>query len=186
MSPFPTAILTSLALAACTSIVPSTAARLAAMDPLTADPAAMELVVILPPGFAVSPGSATLKLSADRGAEHKSGRFNLAERPAAAGVNVPEGGSARGFVIAPADVPRMRAFQSEIAAWKREGGAKGSLGMGLGGCAVDGGPSPDSTGSVLIRLREDGPLLPLIAEGKLSDLLGADVLAAIKPCQGAE
>jgi hypothetical protein len=186
LSPFHTTILTSLALAACTSIVPSTAARLAAMDPLTADPAAMELVVILPPGLAVSPGSAKLELSADRGTEHRSGSFQLAERPAASGVTVPDGGTARGFVIAPADVPRMRALQTEIAAWKREGDAKGSLGMGLGGCAVDGGPAPDATGSVLIRVREDGPFLPLITEGKLPDLLGPEVLAAIKPCKGAE
>lgn len=183
---FHTTILTSLALASCTSIVPSTAARLAAMDPLTADPAALELVVVLPPGLAVTPGSAKLELSADRGAEHKSGSFRLAEGPAAAGVAVPEGGSARGFVIADADVPRMRALQAEIAEWKREGAAKGSLGMGLGGCAVDGGPAPDAKGSVLIRVQEGGPFLPLVADGKLSDLLGAEVLAAIQPCKGAE
>lgn len=186
MSPFHTAILTSLALAACTSIVPSTAARLSAMDPLTADPAALELVVVLPPGLAVMPGSAKLELSADRGAEHKSGSFRLAERPAAAGVAVPEGGSARGFAIAEADVPKMRALQAEIAAWKREGDAKGSLGMGLGGCAVNGGPAADARGSVLVRVQEGGPFLPLIADGRLSDLLGAEVLAAIKPCKGAE
>ncbi|WP_374434596.1 hypothetical protein [Tabrizicola sp.] len=186
MSPFHTAILAILALAGCTSLVHSTAARLATMDPLTADPAALELVVVLPPGLAVTPGSAKLELSADRGAEHKSGSFQLAERPAAAGVAVPEGGSARGFAIAEADVPKMRALQAEIAAWKREGAAKGSLGMGLGGCAVDGGPAADARGSVLIRVQEGGPFLPLIADGKLSDLLGAQVLAAIKPCKGAE
>ncbi|MFZ1345406.1 MAG: hypothetical protein WAS32_00645, partial [Tabrizicola sp.] len=47
---------------ACTAIVPSTAARLASFDPLTANPAVIELVVILPPGLAVSPGSARLEL----------------------------------------------------------------------------------------------------------------------------
>jgi hypothetical protein len=186
LSRFHTTLLASLALAACTSIVPSTAARLATLDPLTADPAALELVMILPPGFAVSPGSAKLDLSADRGAEHKSGSFQLAERPVAPGVPVPEGGSARGYAIAAADVPRMRALQAEIAAWKREGAAKGALGIGLGGCAVNGGPAADATGSVLIRVREGGPFLPLIADGKLSDLLGPEVLAAMKPCKGDE
>lgn len=186
MSPFHTTLLASLALAACTSVVPSTAARLAAMDPLTADPAAIELVVILPPGLAIIPGSAKLELSADRGAEHKAGSFSLSERPVAPGVAAPEGGTARAFAIAEADVPRMRALQTEIAAWKREGAANGSLGMGLGGCAVNGGPAADATGSVLIRVREDGPFLPLIADGKLADLLGPEVLAAIKPCKGGE
>lgn len=186
MSPFHTTLIASLALAACTSIVPSTAARLAAMDPLTADPAAIELMVILPPGLAIIPGSAKLELSADRGTEHKAGSFSLAEHAAVPGVAVPEGGMARAFAIAEADVPRMRALQAEIAAWKREGAAKGSLGMGLGGCAVNGGPAADATGSVLIRVREDGPFLPLIADGKLADLLGPEVLAAIKPCKGGE
>lgn len=173
-------------LAACTALVPSTAARLAATDPLTADPAALELVVILPPGLAVSPGSAKLDLSADRGAEHKSGSFQLADRPVPADIKLPDGATARGFAIAEPDVDRMRALQAEIAEWKRDGAAKGSLGLGIGGCATGEGPAPDATGSVLIRVREDGPFLPLIENGKLADLLGPKVLAAIKPCQAAE
>lgn len=180
------AALALLALSACSSLVPSTAARLAALDPLTADPAALELVVILPPGLAVSPGSAKLELSADRGTEHRSGSFALADRPVTGGFAVPKGGTARGFAIAVSDVDRMRALQAEIAEWKRDGAARGSLGLGIGGCAIGAGPEPDAKGSVLIRLRADGPFLPLIAEGKLADLLGPEVLAAIKPCQGAE
>lgn len=178
--------LAALALSACSALVPSTAARLAALDPLTADPAALELVVILPPGLAVSPGSATLDLSADRGAEHRGGSFRLADRPAPAGLDLPEGTTARGFAIADKDVERMRALQTEIAGWKREGAAEGRLGLGIGGCAVGDGPAPDATGSVLIRVREGGPFLPLITKGKLADLLGPEVLAAIKPCQAAE
>ncbi|NJS38151.1 MAG: hypothetical protein HC783_03120 [Rhodobacteraceae bacterium] len=80
----------------------------------------------------------------------------------------------------------MRALQADIAQWKRAGGAKGSLGLGLGGCAIGTGPAPDAVGSVLIRLVDGGPFLPLIIEGKLADLLGPEVLAAIEPCKGAE
>lgn len=174
------------ALSACSALVPSTAARLAAVDPLTADPAALVLVVILPQGLAISPGSAKVELSADRGDDHTGGRFQLADRPVPAGLALPEGATARGFAIADTDVERMRALQAEIAGWKREGAAKGALGLGIGGCAVGDGPAPDATGSVLIKLRDDGPFLPLIADGRLSDLLGAEVLAAIKPCQAAE
>jgi hypothetical protein len=186
MLPFLRALTASLALTACASIVPSTAARLAGFDPLTADPAAIELVVILPPGFTVSPGSARLKLSAVRGPERREGSFLLEDRPAAQGFEVPPGASARRFAIADADIPRMRALQADIAAWKREGEARGSLGVGMGGCAVGDGPAAEARGSVLIRVTTDGPFLPLIDDGKLADLLGADVLAAIKPCQGAE
>lgn len=180
------AIAASLALAACSAIVPSTAVRLASFDPLTADPAAIELVVILPPGLAISPGSAKLELSADRGSEHRSGSFRLADRPVAPGTEVPAGATARGFSIAEPDVDRMRALQAEVAGWNASGAAKGALGIGIGGCAIGDGPAPDATGSVLIRVREDGPYLPLIANGKLADLLGPEVLAAIQPCQAAE
>lgn len=186
MTPSRFGALCFVALSACTALVPSTAARLSALDPLTADPAALELVVILPAGLAVTPGSAKLELSADRGAEHKAGGFILADKPAAPDLDLPPDATVRGFSIADQDIDRMRALQAEIAGWKRQGAAKGSLGLGIGGCAIGGGPAPDATGSVLIKLRADGPFLPLIADGKLSDLLGAKVMAAIKPCQAAE
>lgn len=180
------AAVVAIALSGCTALVPSSAARLARLDPLTADPAALELVVILPPGLAISPGSAKVELSAVRGTEHMGGSFQLADRAAPKGIDLPEAATARGFAIAEPDVARMRALQGEIAAWKREGEAKGSFGIGIGGCAVGAGPAPDATGSVLVRVENDGPFLPLIVDGKLADLLGAEVLAAIKPCQAAE
>jgi hypothetical protein len=175
-------VLSALVLSACAAIVPSTAARLATMDPLTADPAAIELVVTLPPGLAVTPGSARLEFGAERGGESRKGSFILEERE----VALTDGTTARGFALTEADAAKMRLLQTEIAAWKREGPAKGSLGLGLGGCAVGSGPAPDAVGSVLIRMAEGGPFLPLIREGKLADLLGAEVMAAIEPCKGAE
>ena len=186
MPPFRLAIATCLSLAACASIVPSTVARLAGFDPLAADPAALDLVVVLPPGLAVTPGSAQLNLTAQRGAEALEGRFRLEDRPLTEAVPLPRGATARQFALAAEDVDRMRALQARIAEWKRQGDASGSLGMGLGGCAIGAGPAPDATGSVLIRVAEGGPLLPLVAEGRLADLLGPEVLAAIKPCQGSE
>lgn len=186
MLPALRAFLGLLALSACASVVPSTAARLAAFDPLTADPAALELVLILPPGLAVTPGSARLDLSASRGRERRSGSFRLAERPVPPGIPLPKNATARGFAIAEADVARMRALQAEIAVWKREGSARGQFGLGIGGCAIGDAPAPDARGSVLIRVDRDAAFLPLVADGRLSDLLGPEVLRAIKPCQAAE
>lgn len=175
-----------LGLAACGAVVPGTAARLAAIDPLVADPGAIELVVVLPPGLSVTPGSAVLEFGATRGSERRSGRYVLDDIPAPPTVAIPDGATARVYALTDKDAERMRALQAEIAGWKREGAAKGSLGLGIGGCAVGEGPAPDAVGSVLIRMVEDGPFLPLIREGKLADLLGAEVLAAIEPCKGAE
>ncbi len=178
--------LASLALAACSAIVPSTAARLAAIDPLTADPAAIELVVILPPGLAISPGTAELRLGASRGKDQLAQSFRLEDRPVVPGIDLPEGATARQFALAEPEVAQMRALQARIGRWKQEGKAQGTFGLGIGGCAIGAGPAPEARGSVLIRLAKDAPFLPLIADGKLSDLLGAETLAAIKPCQGAE
>ncbi len=176
----------ALLLGACSALVPSTAARLASLDPLTADPAVIEVVAVLPPGLAVVPGSARLDLSAERGTERLAGRFRLVDRPAGTTQDLAPGVTARGFAIADADVDRMRALQADIATWKREGDARGSLALGIGGCAIGDGPGPDATGSVLIRVAADGPFLPLINRGRLADLLGPEALAAIKPCKGAE
>ena len=180
--PFALALLAT----ACSAVVPSTAARLATMDPLTADPAALELVILLPPGLAVVPGSARLAFGATRGAETRSGSFALEDRPLPAGITPPTGATPLALALTAADADRMRALQADIAEWKREGGAKGSLGLGLGGCAIGVGPAHDAVGTVLIRLVDGGPFLPLIREGKLADLLGPEVLAAIEPCKGAE
>jgi hypothetical protein len=172
-----------LLFSACASVVPTTAARLAMLDPLTADPAAIQVAVILPPGLAVKPGSATLEFGATRGTESLNGSFALKDVPATPGVTAPLGSTARIYALTEVDAARMRRLQAQIAVWKDEGAAKGSLGLGIGGCATGPGPAPDATGSVLIRLTEDVPFLPLIREGRLADLLGPDVLAAIQPCK---
>jgi hypothetical protein len=178
-------VLAALFLSSCASIVPSTATRLATLDPLTVDPANIEVVVILPPGLAVKPGSAKLEFGATRGAESLSGSFALTDTPANPGVTAPAGSVARIYALTEADAARMRQLQTQIAQWKTEGEAEGRLGIGIGGCAIGNGPARDAKGSVLIRLAEDGPFLPLIREGRLADLLGADVLAAIQPCRSA-
>lgn len=180
------ATLAFAALSACSALVPSTASRLSALDPLTIDPAALELVMILPPGLVVRPGSARLELSATRGNQQESARFVLEDRPLRGEVAVPAGATAWGFAVAAEDVARLRATQATIAGWKSDGTARGSLGLGIGGCAVGDGPAMDATATVLIRTSGNGPLLPLIADGRLADLLGTDVLAAITPCTGAE
>lgn len=179
-------LLACLALSSCASVVPLTAARLAATDPLTADPGAIELLVILPAGLSVTPGSAVLEFGATRGQESRSGRYRLRDVAVPPDVAVPADGSARVYALTDKDAESMRALQAEIAAWKREGAATGSLSLGIGGCAVGDGPAPDAVGSALIRMEEGGPLLPLIREGRLADLLGPEALAAIQPCQGAE
>ena len=175
-----------LLLAACSAVVPATVARLASLDPLTADPAGIELVVILPPGLSIKPGTAKLELTATRGAETRSGSFALADRPVADGFDLPQGALARHYALTPEDAAKMRGLQAEIATWEQQGKARGSLGLGVDGCALGDGPAADATGSVLIRLGPDTSFLPLVADTRLVDLLGPKAFAAIQPCNGAE
>jgi hypothetical protein len=161
-----------LALCACSSVVPSTALRLASVDPLTADPGAIELALTLPPGLRVQPGTAVLEFGAVRGAERIGGSFALEER--------------RGiYALTTADAARMRAVQAQIATWRTEGEAQGSLGVGLGACAVGNGPAPDAVGSVSIRLEAGGNFMPLIEQARIADLIGAAAMAGIEECGGA-
>jgi hypothetical protein len=175
-----------MAVASCASVVPMTAARLAATDPLTADPAGIELAVILPEGLSVNPGSARLEFGAERGSESLKGSFVLQDRPMTSGLDMPKGATARRFGLTAEDAEKLRALQARIALWKQNGTARGTLGLGIGACLTGDGPAPDATGSVLVRLEPGARFLPLIDDGRLSDILGADTLAAIRPCTGAE
>lgn len=175
-----------LALASCSSLVATTAARISGLDPLTADPEDIQLVAVLPPGLSVRPESAVLVLSATRGTESRSGRFVLRDLAAPTGVTVPEGSMARLYAVDEDDAERMRALQADILDWKREGGVSGSLSLSIAGCAEGAGPASDAVGSVLIRLAPGQPFLPLVRDGRLSELLGPEFMAGLGPCQVAE
>jgi hypothetical protein len=176
------------ALGACSSLVASTAARLAAMDPLTADPAAIEVALILPPGLQVVQGGATLSIEAQRGDKVEMGQFVLQEQPMQiVGIAVPDGARAITLRITPDDVPRMRATQARIAAWDSDGAAKakGSFGVGLNACALGDGPSDSAVASLLIRTEAGAPFEPLVRGARLREVLGQQVFDAILPCEGA-
>ena len=186
MRPILLSCLAAMLLLGCASLAPSTVGRLASLDPLTTDPSGIELLVILPKGLAATPGSAKLEFGAQRASEVRKGTFQLEDRPVGRDILVPSGATARRYGVSAADAARLRALQAEIAIWKQEGKAEGMLGLGIGGCAVDGGPAKDATGSVLIRFAADEPFLPLVDDAMLVDLLGRETLAAIQPCNGAE
>lgn len=174
----------TLLLAACSYVSPLTSAQLAAMDPLAADPAALAVAVVLPPGLAVGPDGVTLELQAVQGAQVLAGRYPLRETAADPALAVPAGASGHVFVLRPADVAAMRDWQAKAAAWSGQGGGQVSLGMALDACTQGAGPAPGAEGAALIRVQRDGALMPLIGPAPLSALLGPDLMAAIAPCGG--
>lgn len=186
---FPPLIL-ALGLGACASVVPATMARLAAVQPLEADPAAIAVAIVLPPGLAVTPGTARLTVGVVRQDTQTAQTLDLvlqAQDVGGGNLPVPPGATAQTYTIAASDVARMRALQATVAAWKAEDPAPetaGSFGLGLGGCALGDGPSDDAVGSAYIRVAAGGDYLPVIVKGSLRDLLGPEVFDAIAPCNG--
>lgn len=165
-------------LAGCTALVPSTAVRLNALSPVTADPAAIALALRLPAGVGVQPGGATLFLGArrtDTGAETGL-TVALARRSDA------ELGET--FQIAPEDRARFRAEQARIAAWQTEApeATEGTLSLGVSPCREEAGPAPSARGSVSVRFAPDAPFRPLLRDAPLSRLAGEDDVASWPIC----
>jgi hypothetical protein len=181
------AILALALLAACGSVVPATVAQLRTLSPADADPAALAVAVLTPAGLQPTRGSGRLILQSRRSDTGQADTITLtlAEAPGdAAAFGAGTGEAVRYYRVAAADQPALRAFQAGLDAWQAEvpDATQGSLSIGLGACAVDGGPAPDARGSVFIRLAADGPYLPLINRARIASLIGADALAATLPC----
>lgn len=182
--------LSVLVLAGCSYVPATTVARLAALDPLAADPAQIELAVVMPPGMDPLPNTAMMTLHTEAAGQTRDAEFALEERPLPQGVPVPVGAHAKAYGLSAADVARMRALQAEIAA--APGAAPGAsdgraaLGVGLGGCKQGAGPAPDAEGAVYVRLAADGSFLPLLGPAPLTAMLGRQAVAGLAPCAGLQ
>jgi hypothetical protein len=179
----------ALWLAGCSTLVPSTAARLATMDPLTADPAQIEVALILPAGLQVAQNGAKLTIEATRGDQVEKAQVTLQDSPLQlSGFAVPEGARAITLRIRSTDIDRLRATQRRIAAWRADKAEKtsGSFGVGLAACTIGSGPAENAVASMLIRTETGAPFQPLIKGAHLRDALGAKVYDAIQPCEGAQ
>lgn len=175
-----------LLLAGCSYVPTMTAARLAAVDPMTADPGQIELAVVLPPGMNPLPGTAKMVLHAEGGGQVRDVEYLLVDRAVPQGVPLPDGAHARAYRLSAADAAAMRALQAEVAGWRATGHGSATLGVGLGGCELGGGPAPDAEGAVYVRLAADGSFLPLLGPARLTDMLGAAAIAGLPPCSAAQ
>lgn len=173
-------LLSFVLLAGCTSLVPSTAARVSALSPVTADPGAIALAMTLPDGVGVQPDGATLFLGAARTdtGEQTGLTVTLARRSDAEFGEI--------FEIAPDDRAGFRAEQSRIAAWQAEApdATEGTLSMGLAPCREGAGPTASARGSVAVRFAADAPFRPLLRNAPLSRLAGEDDVASWPVCDG--
>ncbi|MEL6838862.1 MAG: hypothetical protein AAFP85_06185 [Pseudomonadota bacterium] len=166
-------LLSTLALSACTSIVPTTAMRLSNLSPTTANPADIAVDLTLPTGIDVSPGSARMLFSmirTDTG-ETAEGAFTL-----------DRDGSV--FTINPADYAALRALQATARQWKAENAdaATGSLSISLSPCRLGAGPDDEARVGVAIQMKQDGAFLPLVRDGPLSAVTSEAQLRDMPDC----
>lgn len=176
-----------LLLAGCSYVPVMTAARLAAIDPMTADPGQIELAVVLPPGMNLLPDTAHMTLHIEGGAgQVRDARYRLEESAAPQDVPLPDGAQARAYRLTAADARTMRDLQAEVAGWQGTGPGQASLGVGLDGCKLGGGPAPDAEGAVYVRLAAGGSFLPLLGPARLTDMLGPSAMAGLPPCSAAQ
>lgn len=168
-------------LAACSSLSPSALMQMKTLDPLTVDPASIEVALILPPGLMPRPGGTRLEMSAARDAHHLAESFTLVSRPSPE-IAAPDGGEAVAFALPAEGVARMRAVQSAVAAWPQGGAGEGSLGIGLDACLSAGPLASDAEGAVMIRLAKGSDFLPLVPPMPIAQLIGPSGMAALQPC----
>ena len=163
-----------LALAGCSDIPVATALRLAALDPLSADPAGMAVALDLPEGVGIAPGSAELALRARAadGAEI-AGRYGLE----ATGDGV--------WRVRAGDRDRLRADQARAAAWERAdpAGTEGQFSVTLAPCRDGAGDIGGERVSAALQLEPGGPFLPLLRDVPVAELTGAAGLPDLPDCE---
>ncbi|MBR0557131.1 hypothetical protein J5J10_15690 [Ciceribacter sp. L1K23] len=179
-------------LSSCTTVDPQTAAKLAALSPLDADPGQLRVAIKLPAPLELGNGNALLTMGWSPGGGvpiHHTYRLNVTETPnAIAGLEVLLGPGEKLVVLSLAarDVVGLRAFQGKIRAEKQEGSdGKGSLSVRIsGGCWQ--GDFPAATSrlpfEIWLRTSPHEDYLPLVQNANLMDGLSPAGVTTIQRC----
>lgn len=178
--------LSILILAGCSQVAPTTAARLAAINPEDLDPAQVRLVAVMPEGLDPLPGTARLTFQVDRSGQSRAGDFALQETVTPPDLPLPPGAHARTYALGAAEAEKLRAMQAAVAAFPPNGQADVRIGMALGGCRRGAGPVETAEAAVLFRLSPDSGYEPLLGPAPLRDMIGAEAFAALPDCPAAE
>ncbi|WP_044006221.1 hypothetical protein [Jannaschia sp. CCS1] len=162
-----------LALTGCLSVNPVTLLRLAALDPLTADPTGMAVQMDLPDGVGVTDGSAFVRLQAET---EGGAQFDEVFALVASAQQV--------WRIDPNEQDRFRAAQARAAAWERAApdATNGSFGASFSPCRLGEGPAEDAFVSINIQLEPEASFLPLLSEVPILSLVEEGDMEALRPC----
>jgi hypothetical protein len=168
-------VLQAPGLCACSALVPGTGTRLAALSPLKAGPAAIEVALLLPDELVRPPGGATLTFTTENEVTDETlteaNPFN-SQSDETAGVVVPLNARARCIPLATEGVPRVTACQGTVSAWKQANrdSVHGSITIGIAACLFKPSLPPDALASGYIRLSPDTAFLPLLRDLNIKTL----------------
>lgn len=189
LAPFYATVL--LGLSACASVNPLALAKLAALDPLSADPQQIAVAARLPEALKLRTGDLVMVVKTNNATAPQAinETFYLAVTDAApgdAGVILPENGERLQLAkVASQDLERLRITQAKARVLKAAGGAngKGSLTVSAkGGCKTsDIGETPLML-NIYMQTETNGEWFPVVNALNLRSALGEDMLTKIPSC----
>lgn len=183
-------LLAALLLAGCASLAPGAIGELSRLDPMTADPAAISLVAVMPKPIRLRSGDAVMqvKLAAPppHGPIDESLALEVADGAGAPGVSV-DGERERAQLLrfSAADATRLAGVQRRVQAYRAAGGKRGTgeLGVELKGGCLDGplGKGP-LIARIYMRTAPAGDYFPVVRGVDLGAQFGEDTLQALPAC----
>ena len=180
-----------LGLSACASVNPVGLAKLAAMDPLSADPQQISVAARLPESLRLRTGDLIMVVKTDgvTGPGAIDETFYLAVADAApgdAGLVIPEDGerlqTAR---VAPGDIERLRATQAKARTLKAAGTAKGKGSLTVstrGGCKTGEFGDERLVMNLFMQTETGGEWFPVVSALDLRRALDDEMLDKIPAC----
>jgi len=182
----------TLSVSGCASVTPSALLKLAAMDPLSADPKVLAIAAVMPAALKLRTGDVVLDISlqapAPFGPVHETVLLEIVDGDKAPGVAAsPSFEHIQQARVAGKDVERLAAGLAKARAYRETGqrGGKGSISVTIkGGCragAVHDGPL---TAAIYMRLKPGERFFPVTTAIDLRALFGKDGIARFPVCTG--
>jgi hypothetical protein len=180
-----------LSVTACASVNPVGLAKLAALDPLSADPAQISVAARLPLALKLRTGDLIMVIKSDstEAPDKIDETFFLEVADAApgdAGPIAPEAGerlqTAR---VAAGDMARLQATQSKARALKAAGSSKGKGSLSVaakGGCTITELGSGPLVMNLFMKTDPSEGFYPIVSNFDLRKQLGNELLAKLEPC----
>lgn len=182
-------LLSALLLSGCASLAPGAVGQLARLDPMTADPATISLVAVMPVPTRLRTGDVVMQVKLDApmpgGPIDEEFGLEVVDGAAPGVVTTGEFERVQQLRLAGTDVARLAEAQQRVRSYRASGGRRGSgeLGVGIAGGCLD-GPLGDGAllATVYMRTTADGEYFPLLRSVDLRRQVGNAVLAKLPSC----